>query len=122
MPDAGARTRTILLVGAGGWGREVARAISTSPRWHLTGLVDTDAVALEAARDALTVPHPQCFPDAIAATEALTPDAVAMVVPNPARQPLMEHFLRAGVPSLHVIAWNEIPDSRRVRLVATVGR
>jgi len=26
------------------------------------------------------------------------------------------------VPGLHVLAWNEIPDNRRVRLVAAVGR
>jgi flagellar biosynthesis component FlhA len=26
------------------------------------------------------------------------------------------------VPSMHVLAWNEIPDNRRVRLVAAVGR
>jgi flagellar biosynthesis protein FlhA len=31
-------------------------------------------------------------------------------------------FLRATVPSMHVLAWNEIPDNRRVRLVTAVGR
>ena len=98
MHDAGALTRSILLVGAGGWGREVAQAISTSPRWHLAGLVDIAPKALEAARDALPPPLPACFNDAIAAAEALNPDAVAMVVPNPARQPLLEYFLRAGIP------------------------
>jgi flagellar biosynthesis component FlhA len=25
------------------------------------------------------------------------------------------------VPQMHVLAWNEIPDSRRVRLVSTIG-
>jgi len=37
------------------------------------------------------------------------------------RQPLAR-FLRATVPSMHVLAWNEIPDNRRVRLVTAVGR
>ena len=31
-------------------------------------------------------------------------------------------FARASVPGLHVLALNEIPDNRRVRLVSTVGR
>jgi flagellar biosynthesis protein FlhA len=26
------------------------------------------------------------------------------------------------VPSMHVLAWNEIPDNRKVRLVTAVGR
>jgi flagellar biosynthesis protein FlhA len=34
----------------------------------------------------------------------------------------MARFLRSAVPTLHVLAWNEIPDSRKVRLVGTVGR
>jgi len=34
----------------------------------------------------------------------------------------MGRFLRSAVPSLHVLAWNEVPDSRKVRLVGTVGR
>ena len=46
--------------------------------------------------------------------------AVLMVAP-PLRAPLAR-FTRATVPALHVLAWNEVPDNRRVRLVATVGR
>jgi flagellar biosynthesis protein FlhA len=26
------------------------------------------------------------------------------------------------MPSLHVLAWNEIPDNRKVRVVTAVGR
>jgi flagellar biosynthesis protein FlhA len=52
--------------------------------------------------------------------EAAGQPAVLLVAP-PLRATL-SRFLRAGVPALHVIAWNEIPDNRRVRLVATVGR
>jgi flagellar biosynthesis component FlhA len=36
--------------------------------------------------------------------------------------PTRRRFPPATVPSLHVLAWNEIPDNRRVRLVAAVGR
>ena len=46
----------------------------------------------------------------------------AVLLVAPALRPTLSRFLRAGVPALHVIAWNEIPDNRRVRLVATVGR
>ena len=31
-------------------------------------------------------------------------------------------FTRSSVPNLHVLAWNEIPDNRKVRLVSAVGR
>ncbi|MBS0580739.1 MAG: flagellar biosynthesis protein FlhA [Proteobacteria bacterium] len=46
--------------------------------------------------------------------------AVLLVAP-PLRAALAA-FARASVPALHVLAWNEIPDNRRVRLVSTVGR
>jgi flagellar biosynthesis protein FlhA len=46
--------------------------------------------------------------------------AVLLVAP-PLRAALAT-FVRASVPGLHVLAWNEIPDNRKVRLVSTVGR
>ncbi len=46
----------------------------------------------------------------------------AVLLVAPTLRATLSRFLRAGVPALHVIAWNEIPDNRRVRLVATVGR
>ncbi|HTP39019.1 MAG TPA: flagellar biosynthesis protein FlhA [Steroidobacteraceae bacterium] len=52
--------------------------------------------------------------------EALGEPAVLMVTP-PLR-PVLARFARAGLPQLSVLAWNEIPDNRRVRLVASVGR
>ena len=52
--------------------------------------------------------------------EAAGEPAVLMVAP-PLRATLAR-FTRASVPGLHVLAWNEIPDNRRVRLVAAVGR
>jgi flagellar biosynthesis protein FlhA len=46
--------------------------------------------------------------------------AVLMVAPQ--LRTTLARFTRASVPNLHVLAWNEIPDNRRVRLVAAVGR
>jgi len=40
----------------------------------------------------------------------------------PALRAALARFSRAGIPGLHVLAWNEIPDNRRIRLVAAVGR
>jgi flagellar biosynthesis protein FlhA len=44
-----------------------------------------------------------------------------LLVP-PALRATLARFARAAVPKMHVLAWSEIPDNRRVRLVATVGR
>jgi len=52
--------------------------------------------------------------------EASNEAAVLMVAPQ--LRTTLARFTRATVPSLHVLAWNEIPDNRRVRLVAAVGR
>ncbi|MGA2023878.1 MAG: flagellar biosynthesis protein FlhA [Steroidobacteraceae bacterium] len=52
--------------------------------------------------------------------EAANEAAVLMVAPQ--LRTTLARFTRATVPRLHVLAWNEIPDNRRVRLVAAVGR
>ena len=52
--------------------------------------------------------------------ESIGEPAVLMVAP--ALRPALARVARAAAPSLNVLAWNEIPDSRRVRLVASVGR
>lgn len=44
-----------------------------------------------------------------------------LLVPPPLRATLAR-FLRASLPQLSVLAWNEIPDNRRVRLVAAIGK
>ncbi len=53
--------------------------------------------------------------------QELIGEPAVLLVPPPLRQPLAR-FVRAGVPSMHVLAWNEIPDNRKVRLVTAVGR
>jgi flagellar biosynthesis protein FlhA len=46
----------------------------------------------------------------------------AVLLVPPTLRGALARFTRASVPSLRVLAWNEIPDNRRVRLVAAVGR
>jgi flagellar biosynthesis protein FlhA len=58
--------------------------------------------------------------DASRRQEVLGEPAVLLVPPS-LRQTLAR-FVRAGVPGLQVLAWNEIPDNRRVRLVTAVGK
>jgi flagellar biosynthesis protein FlhA len=58
--------------------------------------------------------------DSVQRQEAANEAAVLMVAPQ--LRTTLARFTRATVPSLHVLAWNEIPDNRRVRLVAAVGR
>ena len=48
-------------------------------------------------------------------------EPAVLLVPPALRAP-MARFLRAALPSLHVLAWNEIPDNRKVRVVTAVGR
>jgi flagellar biosynthesis protein FlhA len=48
--------------------------------------------------------------------------APAVLLVAPPLRATLARFLRSSVPALHVLAWNEIPDNRRVRLVSAVGR
>ena len=46
-------------------------------------------------------------------------DPVVLLVP-PALRPTLARFVRAAVPSAHVLAFDEIPDTTRLRLAGTV--
>ncbi len=46
----------------------------------------------------------------------------AVLLVPPQLRAALARFLRSAVPSLHVLGWNEVPDSRKVRLIGTVGR
>ncbi len=46
----------------------------------------------------------------------------AVLLVPPTLRSTLARFVRAAVPGLQVLAWNEIPDNRRVRLVSAVGR
>ncbi len=53
--------------------------------------------------------------------QELLGEPAVLLVP-PALRPTLARFVRASVPNLQVLAWNEIPDNRKVRLVTAVGR
>jgi flagellar biosynthesis protein FlhA len=53
--------------------------------------------------------------------QELTGEPAVLLVPPALRQTLAK-FMRSIVPGMHVLAWNEIPDNRKVRLVTAVGR
>jgi flagellar biosynthesis protein FlhA len=46
----------------------------------------------------------------------------AVLLVPPTLRHTLARFTRSSVPNLHVLAWNEIPDNRKVRLVSAVGR
>jgi flagellar biosynthesis protein FlhA len=56
------------------------------------------------------------------ATKQESSGEAAVLMVTPPLRTTLARFTRASVPNLHVLAWNEIPDNRRVRLVAAVGR
>lgn len=47
---------------------------------------------------------------------------VAMLLVSAAIRPMLAHFAKRSVPNLHVIAYNEIPSNKQVKIVTTVGR
>ena len=53
--------------------------------------------------------------------QEMTGEPAVLLVPPQLRQTLAR-FMRSVVPNMHVLAWNEIPDNRKVRLVTAVGR
>jgi flagellar biosynthesis protein FlhA len=57
--------------------------------------------------------------DAAARQERGGEPAVLLTPPN--LRAALARFFRVSVPGLHVLAWNEVPDNRRVRMVTAVG-
>ncbi len=62
----------------------------------------------------------QSLADAASRQERGGQPAVLMTPPN--LRATLSRFLRVSVPNLYVLAWNEIPETRKVRLVTAVGR
>ncbi|MGH8136696.1 MAG: flagellar biosynthesis protein FlhA [Steroidobacteraceae bacterium] len=46
----------------------------------------------------------------------------AVLLVPPQLRHMLARFMRSSLPNLHVLAWNEIPDNRKVRLVTAVGK
>ncbi|TXG98072.1 MAG: flagellar biosynthesis protein FlhA [Nevskiaceae bacterium] len=57
--------------------------------------------------------------DSVQKQESVGQPAV-LLVPGPLR-PLLAKFTRQTIPGLHVLAYNEVPESKRIRLVGAVG-
>ncbi|HEY8538104.1 MAG TPA: flagellar biosynthesis protein FlhA [Steroidobacteraceae bacterium] len=53
--------------------------------------------------------------------QELSGEPAVLLVP-PQLRATLARFMRSTVPNMHVLAWNEIPDNRKVRLVTAVGR
>ncbi len=61
----------------------------------------------------------QSIADGVQRQTAIGQPAV-LLVPGPLR-PLLSRFTRQTVPDLHVLAYNEVPESKRVRLIGALG-
>jgi flagellar biosynthesis protein FlhA len=46
----------------------------------------------------------------------------AILLTSPGLRGSLAHFARFGIPGLHVLSYQEIPDNKQVRVVATVGQ
>jgi flagellar biosynthesis protein FlhA len=46
----------------------------------------------------------------------------AVLLVSPKLRPWIARFVRQAVPNLNVLAYSEIPENRRIRVVAAVGK
>ncbi len=46
----------------------------------------------------------------------------AVVLVSPTIRSWLSRFIRRSLPALHVLSYNEVPDSKQVRLIATIGQ
>ncbi|TVR60648.1 MAG: flagellar biosynthesis protein FlhA [Candidatus Competibacteraceae bacterium] len=53
--------------------------------------------------------------------QELVGQAAVLLVPDALRV-MLARFVRQGIPNLHVLAFGEIPDDRKLKVIATVGR
>jgi flagellar biosynthesis protein FlhA len=58
--------------------------------------------------------------DAVQRQERGGEPAVLLTPPN--LRTALARFFRVSVPGLHVLAWNEVPDNRKVRMVTAIGK
>ena len=45
----------------------------------------------------------------------------AVLLVSPSVRSWLARFIRRSIPSLHVLSYNEVPDSKQVRLVSSLG-
>jgi flagellar biosynthesis protein FlhA len=46
----------------------------------------------------------------------------AILLTSPPLRELLARFVRHTIPGLHVLSYNEVPDDKQLRIVATVGK
>jgi flagellar biosynthesis protein FlhA len=46
----------------------------------------------------------------------------AVLLVSPKLRPWIARFVRQAVPNLNVLAYSEVPENRRIRVVAAVGK
>jgi flagellar biosynthesis protein FlhA len=86
----------------------------------LTSLASGGSVAGAAVEPGLADRLQQSVADAARRQEASGEPAVLLVAPQ--LRPWLARFTRHVAQNLHVLAYNEVPDNRRVRLVQALGR
>ena len=47
---------------------------------------------------------------------------VAILLVSPLIRPMLSQFTKRTIPNLHVLSYNEIPDSKQIKVVSTVGQ
>ena len=45
----------------------------------------------------------------------------SVLLVSPTLRPWLARFLRQGIPGLNVLAYNEVPENRKLRMVASIG-
>jgi flagellar biosynthesis protein FlhA len=61
----------------------------------------------------------QSIIDAVQRQELAGKPAVLLVAPM--LRPVLSQFMRHSVPDLNVLAFNEIPDNKQIKIVASIG-
>jgi predicted dehydrogenase len=98
----------VIQVGLGAWGASWAHVLQASPHVELAALVDVDEAARGAVADAVGVPREACASTLAEAIGAVDADAVLVVVPPGAHEPVAIEALEAG---LHCLIEKPLADT-----------
>lgn len=105
--DRDARLR-IVQVGVSGWGATWVPRVLDSAIWEMAAIVDLDADALAAARDAHGIPADRCFTTVADAAAAVDADAALIVTPVATHLDVASEAFDAG---LHVLIEKPLADT-----------
>lgn len=87
----------LLILGAGGWGRNYVRASLKDKSWDVVGFVDVDPNVHRTLVEEHSVPESKIFTNASEALEQLKPDAITCSIPNPQRFPILVKAVEKGI-------------------------